>query len=67
MIAGAWQAGRRAFAARVALLFATLFAITGIHLPFLPVWLDALGLGAPAKPATPAKQAPAKAKVPAVH
>jgi PPP family 3-phenylpropionic acid transporter len=39
------QEGRR-FATRVALLFAAVFVIAGIQLPYLPVWLDWIGLGA---------------------
>lgn len=37
--------GRR-LATRVSLLFAAVFAIAGTHLPYLPVWLDWIGLGA---------------------
>jgi PPP family 3-phenylpropionic acid transporter len=37
--------GRR-LAARVSLLFAATFAIAGTQLPYLPVWLDWVGLGA---------------------
>ena len=36
---------RRAFAVRVALLFAAISVITGTNLPFLPMWLDWTGLG----------------------
>ena len=35
---------RRAFAARVALLFAALSVVIGTNLPYLPVWLDWAGL-----------------------
>jgi PPP family 3-phenylpropionic acid transporter len=38
------QEGRR-FATRVALLFAAVFVIAGTQLPYLPVWLDWIGLG----------------------
>jgi len=37
---------RRAFAARVSLLFAALSVIIGTSLPYLPVWLDWAGLSA---------------------
>jgi len=40
------ERGRRAFAARVALLFAALSVIVGTNLPYLPVWLDWAGLSA---------------------
>lgn len=36
--------GGREFAGRVALFYAALFVIYGVHLPFLPVWLDWRGL-----------------------
>ena len=39
------RAGRR-FATRVSLMFAAVFAIAGTQLPYLPVWLDWVGLGA---------------------
>ena len=39
------QEGRR-FASRVSLLFAAVFAVAGTQLPYLPVWLDWIGLGA---------------------
>ncbi|MFY9624316.1 MAG: MFS transporter [Rhodoplanes sp.] len=34
------------FALRMALLYAAIFAFAGIQMPFLPVWLQAKGLGA---------------------
>jgi PPP family 3-phenylpropionic acid transporter len=37
------EASRR-FAGRLALFYGTLFGLTGIHLPFFPVWLRAIGL-----------------------
>ncbi|HET6925792.1 MAG TPA: MFS transporter, partial [Hyphomicrobiaceae bacterium] len=37
---------RRSLAVRVSLLFAALSAIIGTQLPYLPVWLDWVGLGA---------------------
>jgi PPP family 3-phenylpropionic acid transporter len=36
----------RRFAARVALFYATLFGMTGTHLPFFTVWLKAVGIDA---------------------
>lgn len=36
----------RTFAARLSLYYAAVFSIYGTQLPFLPVWLDARGLGA---------------------
>lgn len=36
--------GGASFAVRVALFYAALFVIYGVHLPFLPVWLDWRGL-----------------------
>jgi PPP family 3-phenylpropionic acid transporter len=39
------QEGRR-FATRVSLLFAAVFVIAGTQLPYLPVWLDWIGLSA---------------------
>ena len=36
----------RRFAARVALFYATLFGMTGSHLPFFTVWLKAVGIDA---------------------
>lgn len=36
----------RTYAVRVALFYAALFLIYGVHLPYLPVWLDWRGLGA---------------------
>jgi MFS transporter, PPP family, 3-phenylpropionic acid transporter len=44
MTDGAQADGRR-LAIRVALLFAAVFVISGIQLPYLPVWLDWTGLG----------------------
>jgi PPP family 3-phenylpropionic acid transporter len=38
----------RAFAVRLAIFYAALFAALGVQLPFLPVWLAAKGLGAEA-------------------
>jgi MFS transporter, PPP family, 3-phenylpropionic acid transporter len=43
MTGGAQVDGRR-LAIRVALLFAAVFVISGIQLPYLPVWLDWVGL-----------------------
>lgn len=37
---------RRSFAWRVGCVFAALFVIYGVHLPYLPVWLDWRGLSA---------------------
>jgi PPP family 3-phenylpropionic acid transporter len=37
------EASRR-FAGRVGFFYGTLFGLTGIHLPFFPVWLRAIGL-----------------------
>ncbi len=37
---------RRAFAARVALLFAAISTVIGTNLPYLPVWLDWAGMSA---------------------
>jgi MFS transporter, PPP family, 3-phenylpropionic acid transporter len=37
---------RRSLAIRVSLLFAAFFVIAGTQLPYLPVWLDWVGLGA---------------------
>ena len=36
------------FGARVALFYAGLFFVVGIHMPFFPVWLKAKGLDAEA-------------------
>lgn len=36
----------RSYAARVALFYGALFLIYGVHVPYLPVWLDWRGLGA---------------------
>lgn len=44
--AGLGAAEARAFALRVGLFFAALFLIYGIHLPYLPMWLDWRGLSA---------------------
>jgi MFS transporter, PPP family, 3-phenylpropionic acid transporter len=41
----AQQEGRR-FATRVSLLFAAVFVVVGVQLPYLPVWLDWIGLSA---------------------
>ena len=35
---------RRSFGPRVALFFAALFLIYGVHVPYLPVWLNWRGL-----------------------
>ena len=40
------QDAPRRFAARVALFYATLFGMTGTHLPFFTVWLKAVGIDA---------------------
>src|SRR5262245_60362267 len=34
-------------AVRVSLMYAAVFTIAGAHLPYLPVWLDWVGLGPP--------------------
>jgi PPP family 3-phenylpropionic acid transporter len=39
------KASRR-FAVRLALFYAAIFAVTGCHLPFFPVWLRAIGIDA---------------------
>src|SRR5579859_1245235 len=36
----------RQFARRLALFYATLFALIGSQLPFFPIWLSAVGIGA---------------------
>src|SRR3954451_11520721 len=40
------QDASRRFATRVALFYATLFGMTGTHLPFFTVWLNAVGVDA---------------------
>src|SRR5437899_2412489 len=40
------QAASKQFATRVALFYATLFGMTGTHLPFFTVWLKAVGIDA---------------------
>ena len=40
------QGASRRFATRVALFYATLFGMTGTHLPFFTVWLKAVGIDA---------------------
>lgn len=39
-------AASRGFAIRLAVFFAAMFAVFGIHLPYYPIWLDAMGLSA---------------------
>ena len=36
----------RRFAVRLALFYAAIFALSGCHLPFFPVWLKAVGIDA---------------------
>ena len=36
----------RRFARRLAAFYATLFGMTGVHLPFFTVWLKAIGIDA---------------------
>src|SRR6202030_2988273 len=40
------EATSKRFAARLALFYGTLFGLAGIHLPFFPVWLKAVGIDA---------------------
>ena len=40
------EARRDLFAAKLALFYAALFVILGIHMPFFPLWLEAKGLSA---------------------
>jgi MFS transporter, PPP family, 3-phenylpropionic acid transporter len=40
------ESRRDLFAAKLALFYASLFVILGIHLPFFPLWLEAKGLAA---------------------
>ncbi|MBR0696210.1 MFS transporter [Bradyrhizobium lablabi] len=40
------EAASRRFAARLAAFYATLFGMTGAHLPFFTVWLKAIGIDA---------------------
>jgi PPP family 3-phenylpropionic acid transporter len=40
------QDAPRRFAARLAAFYATLFGMTGVHLPFFTVWLKAIGIDA---------------------
>lgn len=44
--AGSGRDARRDYGLRLSAFYGALFLILGIHLPFLPVWLDARGLGA---------------------
>jgi PPP family 3-phenylpropionic acid transporter len=37
---------KRRFAARLALFYSAVFAVSGTHLPFFPVWLKAIGVDA---------------------
>src|SRR5262249_32563326 len=46
MSLAAVEAERRGFAVRVAALFAGIFCVTGSSLPYLPIWLDWVGLTA---------------------
>jgi MFS transporter, PPP family, 3-phenylpropionic acid transporter len=46
MSLAAVEAERRGFAVRVAALFAGIFCVTGSYLPYLPIWLDWVGLTA---------------------
>lgn len=38
------QSAARRFAARISLFYASTFGIIGVHLPFFPVWLKAIGV-----------------------
>jgi PPP family 3-phenylpropionic acid transporter len=40
------QGAPRRFATRLAAFYATLFGMTGVHLPFFTVWLKAIGIDA---------------------
>ena len=45
-IPATWSHQSQRFATRLALFYAAIFALTGCHLPFFPVWLRAVGIDA---------------------